>query len=543
MQKDVIYIDVEDDITAIIGKVKDSGSKIVALVPPKRIGAIQSAVNLKLVHRAAEQADKRLVIISNNSALMALAGSAGIPVAKNLQSKPEIAEISALDIDDGEDIIDGSELPVGEHAKQAVKTTPAEVAEDTKDVSSATAAGVAATAASGAAAKASTPRSKAKVPNFNDARKKIFLIGGGALALLVFLVWALFFAPHARIIITAKTSDAALNSRVTLGPSLSTDLKAGTIKAETKSIKKESSVAFTATGKKDVGESASGTVRFSSGQISAIGTTIPAGTVLTSQSGATYKTDSSATLVLSGMAATASTSITANESGAKYNGATGSMTGAPSGISTTITQSTTGGTDKTITIVEQSDVDAVSDQVGKQSEADAVKNELKNQFKGDYIILDSTFKADKGELKATPAVGQESTDGKGTYGGSVTYSLTAVPKAEAGKYLDAYFAQQIDGKSSQKVYENGIKGVNFTNISGVENGFSSNISTNGKIGPKIDEAKLKEFAKSKEYGEIQSEVQSVEGVESADVKFSPFWVSSAPNDTGRIKVEFKVNGQ
>jgi hypothetical protein len=542
MQKDVIYIDVEDDITAIIGKVKDSGSKIVALVPPKRIGAIQSAVNLKLVHRAAEQADKRLVIISNNSALMALAGSAGIPVAKNLQSKPEIAEISALDIDDGEDIIDGSELPVGEHAKQSEKTTPAEVAEDTKDASSAAATGVAATTASGAAAKASALRSRAKVPNFNDARKKIFLIGGGALALLVFLVWALFFAPHARIIITAKTSDSALNSRVTLGPSLATDLKAGTLKAETKTIKKDSSVAFTATGKKDVGEKSTGQVKFSTGQISALGTTIPAGTVLTSQSGATYVTDTSVTMTISNYTGTVS-GITASQSGAKYNGATGPVSGAPSGISATISQATTGGTDKTITIVEQGDVDAVSDQVGKQSEADAVKNELKNQFKGDYIVLDSTFKTDKGELKATPAVGQESTDGKGTYGGSVTYSLTAVPRAEAGKYLDAYFAQQIDGKSNQKVYENGLKGVNFTNLSGIENGFSSNISTNGKIGPKIDEAKLKEFAKGKEYGEIQSEVQSVEGVESADVKFSPFWVSSAPNDTGRIKVEFKVNGQ
>lgn len=542
MQKDVIYIDVEDDITAIIGKVKDSGSKIVALVPPKRIGAIQSAVNLKLVHRAAEQADKRLVIISNNSALMALAGSAGIPVAKNLQSKPEIAEISALDIDDGEDIIDGSELPVGEHAKQSEKTTPAEVAEDTKDASSAAATGVAATTASDAAAKASALRSRAKVPNFNDARKKIFLIGGGALALLVFLVWALFFAPHARIIITAKTSDSALNSRVTLGPSLATDLKAGTLKAETKTIKKDSSVAFTATGKKDVGEKSTGQVKFSTGQISALGTTIPAGTVLTSQSGATYVTDTSVTMTISNYTGAVS-GITASQSGAKYNGATGPVSGAPSGISATISQATTGGTDKTITIVEQGDVDAVSDQVGKQSEADAVKNELKNQFKGDYIVLDSTFKTDKGELKATPAVGQESTDGKGTYGGSVTYSLTAVPRAEAGKYLDAYFAQQIDGKSNQKVYENGLKGVNFTNLSGIENGFSSNISTNGKIGPKIDEAKLKEFAKGKEYGEIQSEVQSVEGVESADVKFSPFWVSSAPNDTGRIKVEFKVNGQ
>ena len=119
MQKDVIYIDVEDDITAIIGKVKAAQHKIVALVPPKRIGAIQSAVNLKLVHRAAETADKRLVIISNNAALIALAGSAGIPVSKNLQSKPELAEIPALELDEGDDVIDGAELPIGDHVDMA----------------------------------------------------------------------------------------------------------------------------------------------------------------------------------------------------------------------------------------------------------------------------------------------------------------------------------------------------------------------------------------------------------------------------------------
>src|SRR5690349_4062740 len=104
MNKDVIYIDVEDDITAIIGKVKDSKEKIVALVPPKRIGVLQSAVNLRLLQRAATQSDKRLVLISNNSALAALAAAAKVPVAKNLQSKPELAEVSALSVDNGDDI-------------------------------------------------------------------------------------------------------------------------------------------------------------------------------------------------------------------------------------------------------------------------------------------------------------------------------------------------------------------------------------------------------------------------------------------------------
>ena len=42
MNKDVIYIDVDDDVTAIIGKIKNTNEKIVALVPPKRSGVLQS---------------------------------------------------------------------------------------------------------------------------------------------------------------------------------------------------------------------------------------------------------------------------------------------------------------------------------------------------------------------------------------------------------------------------------------------------------------------------------------------------------------------
>ena len=53
MNKDVIYIDTDDDITAIIGKIKNSKDKIIALVPPKRIGVLQSTVNLRLLSKMA----------------------------------------------------------------------------------------------------------------------------------------------------------------------------------------------------------------------------------------------------------------------------------------------------------------------------------------------------------------------------------------------------------------------------------------------------------------------------------------------------------
>ena len=193
-------------------------------------------------------------------------------------------------------------------------------------------------------------------------------------------------------------------------------------------------------------------------------------------------------------------------------------------------------------IVQQSDVDKVSGDILKSGEADAAKADLKKQFGDGYIVLDSAFTSDSTGVKSSPAVGAEATDGKGTLAGSIIFSMVAIPKTEVGHYLDAYFAQRVDGKSDQKVYSNGRDSVSFTNISAKDNVFTANISTNGKIGPRINETALKDFAKGKNFGEIQSHVAAIGGVDNVDVKFSPFWVSVAPNDVKRITVEFKVDG-
>jgi hypothetical protein len=61
--KDIIYIDVDDEITGIIDKIENSEHKVVALVLPKRTASLQSTVNMKLLARSAEAADKNPVLI------------------------------------------------------------------------------------------------------------------------------------------------------------------------------------------------------------------------------------------------------------------------------------------------------------------------------------------------------------------------------------------------------------------------------------------------------------------------------------------------
>lgn len=546
MQKDVLYIDVEDDITAIIGKIKASKRHIVALVPPKRIGAIQSAVNLKLVHRAAEQADKRLVIISSNAALMALAGSAGIPVAKTLQSKPELAEIPVLDVDDGNDVIDGSSLEAAPHPHRTSKKVTSSEDAVVDEIESSEKDADADVASSAAGTSVVAARNKPSIPDFDSFRRKLF-VGIALLVLLsVGLVWALVFAPRASVVIVARTTDVALNSNVKIGPELTTDLKVGTIKAEIKTSKKEVSIPFTASGKKDVGEKATGTVKFvpTNPMIFLSGATIPAGTKVTAAGGSVYYTDQTVLFdsdaPASSLAAGKLVGVTAAANGAAYNGATGSASG-PSGFSTSFTTATTGGTDKTITIVTQEDVDKVSGDILKTGDSDAAKAELKKQLGADYVVLDNTFVANTDGVKPSPAVDTEAADTKGSLIGSVTFSLVGIKKSEINSYLDAYFTQQIDGKNNQKIYANGAAAVSFTTVTRKEGAYTATISTNGKVGPRIDEQALKEYVKGKRIGEIQTHIQGIQGVDSVDVKLSPFWVNTVPGDLNKIAIEFKVN--
>lgn len=549
MNKDVIYIDVEDDITAIIGKVKDAKSKIVALVPPKRVGVLQSSVNMQLLVRAASQSEKRLVVITNNPALIALAAAAKLPVAKNLQSKPEVAEIAALDIDDGEDVIDGAQLPVGEHARTAGGAALAPPHVEVRDSAIESALNENAAEENLTRAKPPAPgelpnkpksKSGIKVPNFNDFRKRLILIIAAGVLLVGFLVWAIFFAARATVLITARTSDSSVNNNVTLADDVETSVATKSLQSVTAETKKSASVEFEATGKKDVGEKATGTVEFSTDSISALGTTIPAGTVLTSSDAMQYVTDSSVTMTIANSSG-APVTITAVDSGTDSNGASGSMSGSPSGISATLDGTTSGGTDKTVTIVTQSDVQKATEQL-KQTDVAEVKKELAEQLGDDVIVVEQAFKASEATPAASPAVGEEVASGtKPKLTSEVTYTLSGIDKNEMNDYLNSHFEEQLEGLNDQRVYENGAPGVTFTNVNPVENGYTANLVATAQIGPKIEDSAVKEIAKGKRYGEIQSSIEKIQGVEDVDIKFWPFWVSTAPNDVKKITVEFKLN--
>ena len=113
MNKEVIYLEPEDDITDILTKLQQAEQKVVALVPPKKASILRSAVNMKLVARVAKECEKVAVIVTADPAIVKMAMTAKIPVAKTLQSRPvvpneeNLKKAEALEEVIDEDILEG----------------------------------------------------------------------------------------------------------------------------------------------------------------------------------------------------------------------------------------------------------------------------------------------------------------------------------------------------------------------------------------------------------------------------------------------------
>jgi len=58
------YIDIDDEITTVLGKLRQDDSEEVFLVVPKRALIAQSLVNLKLLNKEARKIDKKIIFVS-----------------------------------------------------------------------------------------------------------------------------------------------------------------------------------------------------------------------------------------------------------------------------------------------------------------------------------------------------------------------------------------------------------------------------------------------------------------------------------------------
>jgi len=242
--------------------------------------------------------------------------------------------------------------------------------------------------------------------------------------------------------------------------------------------------------------------------------------------------------------------IVAAAIGEDYNASNGTsfnVSGHPSGSSgvyfnAEAASDVDGGSKRKIKIVSQNDVNKANDQLKKQN-VDEVKNQLVKQFDENVVVIDQSFEVSTGDTIPSPAVGDEASDGKAKLSSNTTYSMIGVDQNEINQFLDNLLKSKIQDKKNQRIYENGASEASFDDVESNDAGVSATLSTAAKSGPEIDDQQVKKEAVGKKLGEIQSSIEVIDGVDSVDVKYSPFWVSTAPKDTSRITIEFKLNGK
>ncbi len=313
MNKDVIYIEPEDDITSIIRKLNSSEHKLVALVPPKRIGVLRSAVNTRLIAKNAKQSGKTVVIVSNDPSLTKLSAAAGIPVADTLQSRPKLPddilgapakeaipseitiEEGKMTVNEGETTTDdeGAEVEVKEEspAEKPAKVRPAKTTQKIDDEVNS----VELESESEKTTGEKDDKKKSLIPDM-DKYKKWFIAGGvGVVVLIIFLVWALVFAPAAEILVSIRTTGNNFSENVSFTTETTKEnTDEGIFYLDKQTYNADNTVEFEATGEKDVGEKAKGSLEVTLTVDNKTQVTLPAGTKFT-RNGLNYELDKEVT--------------------------------------------------------------------------------------------------------------------------------------------------------------------------------------------------------------------------------------------------------
>lgn len=550
--KDTIYLDIDEEITGIIGKVQNSPKNIVALVLPKRASVLQSTVNMKLLKRAADQSGKKAVLITSEAGLLPLAGAAGIYVANNLNAKPYLpagptaspaaSDSSPVSLDDKE--ID-PKTPVGQLMWSGKK------GDDTIEIDNSTPA----TAAAGAAA-AKAPKKAGKklsIPNFDRFRKKFFLIGALLLLLVVGLVWAFMFAPKATVTLKTESKEVTAPISFTADTSISdSNFEDQVLRADKRELSKTDTEKVPATGQKDKGTKASGTIRLyncsKADKLADTVRTVPAGTGV-SAGGLTFILASSVNVEPSSYSGdtcqknklSAPATVTAQNNGDKYN--LSARDYAIAGFSTLTGQGSdmSGGTSTVVKIVSQVDVDGAKQKIADKQKT--AKDELKQQFaKDDLIALEETFAGSTPVINATPAVDSEASEV--TVTSASTYTMLAVKKDDLKKLVKEELKKRPDTKD-QNVLNEGIDTAEFaTGKKPSATATEIAMQTTVILGPGINQDELKKQIAGKKSGEAEGLLGKIEGVTEARVDLKPFWVTKISGKPNRVNfVIQQANGE
>lgn len=596
MNKEVIYLEAEDDITDILTKLQQAEQKLVALVPPKKSSILRSSVNMKLVARVAKECDKIVVVVTQDPAVVKMAMSARIPVAKTLQSRPVIpteANVRAAEAAEVVDEIDetdlkgkksrnksesastnGQEIELGgeleaEDTKTASKMPPedADLAsskrsdksantidlsdEDLEKVASKGQKGQKSGLKSRLTGNKST-KNPSESNNFFEKYRKWIMIGAPiALVLILVLVWAFVFAPSATITVAISSTPENFSENISFTTEPGEEnIEEGIFYAEQQTLEQKYSGEFESNTKENKGDKAVGAVTVSTTFTPKVGNEVADPFSIVVNDGDIFTTDS-------GLRFVATTSNTLTWDGDNLLTGCSSLTKACRLAATITVEAEKGGEDYNI---------SASETWHTYQGLYTVSNSM--AFSGGTTKMEKVVGQDEVDKFADTQLADHTTDGREMVFADVPKDMIAIessfkadiadrsstpavgdvigestkPKAEVKVTYSVYMVERtkvedyIKHKLSlgddRKVYD--YDEIYFERFTSIDE--AARLKAVVSIGPVVTEDSIFEKAKGRKTGEVQSELRLITGVSSAEVRTPFFWVNKIPNDRSKVTI-------
>ncbi|KKQ93379.1 MAG: hypothetical protein UT66_C0056G0003 [candidate division CPR2 bacterium GW2011_GWC1_39_9] len=564
--KRVIYLEVDEEITSAIDKVKKVDEHAIFLVIPKGATLLQSVINLRLLNKEADKIGKRISIVTSDKVGKAMAARVGLPVFTNIDKNgiPQglVAEIekeeSAVKNDKEEEFEEDAgpliHTKVKDYkAKNEIKK--AYISEDSE------------------ADDLKEDEELSEVPTLvtREIRNKSEDIQGSGegqkrpekvhIASRRF-IWAIFlaipvilfilgfiFLPKAEVIIAVASEKMPVDAKFAVDKDAQgVDAKQGMIPGKFIDDIKEEQKEFDATGKKDVGAKATGMVtlynkwdsdaftlkkgtqmRSGSGkvfllvsEVSIPGTTINHGTIVAGQISAAVEAELSGDSYNIGASDFVIVKLSAPEQVLVYGKSLSNMSG---------------GSTKEVKIVSDADV-AKSKETFIKEVSDNFIKKLKADNKS-YIVIDKAVKTEAVSFEASPAVGAEAS--KFTLKLKSRYRAVIFDDADINRYFTKILEAQVpEGK---QVYMSEIDSSKFALLSEFKDKLNSaefRFSANVDLTPKLDLEKIKMSLVLKKKSDIEKSLKEYASVKSVKFKSTPFSMSIMPLLPSHIAVKMEV---
>lgn len=559
MNKDVIYIEPEDDITDIITKIENSKEKIIALVPPKKASVFRSIVNIKLIAKAGVNASKTVVLVTTDPSIIKLAGVTKLPVTKNLQSAPTIpetdTEIAKSEEVETEEILAAD---AGETEEEVVETIEDE-AEPEKKKAEKESEKDEDKEKDEPDGKKEKKKTKKSTGNWFLDHKKWLIFGGiGAVILILILVWAFGIAPAADVVVAVRTTTTNFSESATFTNNLAEEnIAEGKFYLTEKKIENKNEIEFEATGKKNVGEKATGDVVIYAYFTEKGTRSVEEGATFTNN-GLKFVADESETLswdldaskcensgqasaFTSGCLISGRVAVTAAAPGEQYNiAATSSGWTTTANVGVYSDNAMAGGSDKTVTVVQQSDIDAaLAKIVDENATTEATRKEqLMATIEDGSFVIESSYKQKLSDPVSSPKLGEEVEEGKKAKLSAVmTDSIYIIDKTK----VEEFISEKAKLAENYKIYK--MNDPFIENFTAVGDGYIGKIKTSFVSGPKVTENDVIDIIKGKGLGEARADLlDAFSGIDSNKTKINVSypWVFSIPSNPVKITVTIEV---